>query len=65
MMMTPHFGFIAAAYLSTFVIIGGVMLWVIADYRVQARKLSVLEEQGFVRRSARAATPADRPDWDT
>jgi heme exporter protein D len=47
-----HAGFIAAAYIVTAVVLGLLVLWVIADGRLQRRRLAALEARGIRRRSA-------------
>ncbi|MBZ0218407.1 MAG: heme exporter protein CcmD [Fimbriimonadaceae bacterium] len=51
MILDQHFGFVAVAYLLSFVTICGLIIWVRADYRRQIRKLADLEARGIVRRS--------------
>lgn len=46
-----HFTFIAASYGALAVIIGGLILWLAADHRAQARALAELERRGIRRRS--------------
>jgi heme exporter protein CcmD len=38
-----HSAYIAAAYLSTVLLIGGLAFWIIADHRRQARKLAEID----------------------
>jgi heme exporter protein D len=47
-----HAGFIASAYIVTAVVLGLLALWVIADGRLQRRRLAALEARGIRRRSA-------------
>jgi heme exporter protein D len=47
-----HAGFIASAYIITAVVLGLLVLWVIADGRLQRRRLAALEARGIRRRSA-------------
>jgi heme exporter protein D len=47
-----HAGFIASAYIVTAVVLGLLVLWVIADGRLQRRRLAALEARGIRRRSA-------------
>jgi len=49
---TAHIDFIAAAYAAAVIVVGALIIWVIADYRAQTRKIAELEMQGFTRRSA-------------
>ena len=50
----PHAGFIIAAYLVTGVVVLGLVVWVMADRRAQARALADLEMRGVRRRSESA-----------
>lgn len=65
-MFGAHGGFILAAYAATVAAVGGLVLYVLADYRAQARKLAALDATGVDRRGRRkvAPGPADRPNWD-
>jgi len=56
---TAHVDFIAAAYASAVIIIGGLVAWVALDYRAQQHRLAELEKQGISRRSGPARS--DRP----
>ena len=47
-----HAGFIAAAYIATFVVLAALVVWVVADGRAQRRRLADLEAKGIRRRSA-------------
>lgn len=47
----PHAGFIAASYVLSAAVVGGLIVWVIADYARQKRLLRALEAQGITRRS--------------
>ncbi|HTK13005.1 MAG TPA: heme exporter protein CcmD [Xanthobacteraceae bacterium] len=49
-----HAGFIIASYAVAAVIVGGLIAWVMADYRTQRRKLVDLDRRGLRRRSASA-----------
>ena len=51
MMLGPHAAFIIAAYLITALVLLGLIAWVIADRRAQARALADLEARGVRRRS--------------
>ena len=55
--MSPHAGFIIASYLVTFVVIAGLVGWVVLDGRLQKRRLAELEARGIRRRSERG-TPS-------
>jgi len=50
-----HAAFIVAAYAVAVLVVGGMIVWVIADHRAQTRLLAELEARGVTRRSARAA----------
>lgn len=54
MNLGPHANFILAAYGAAFVVIGGLIAWVLLDRRAQMRKLLELEARGVTRRSERA-----------
>ncbi len=49
----PHADFIVVAYLVTAAIVVGLIGWVLADHRAQARSLADLEARGVTRRSDR------------
>jgi len=51
-MVAGHFAFVAAAYAFAALIIGALIVWVVADHRVQRRTLADLEARGVRRRSA-------------
>lgn len=48
-----HAAFIIGAYAAVTVGLAGLIAWIIADARQQARMLAELEAQGITRRSAR------------
>ena len=50
----PHAVFIVAAYAVTFITVGALMVFIIADDRRQRRLLAELERKGIRRRSAAA-----------
>jgi heme exporter protein D len=54
----PHAGFIVAAYLVAIAVVGGLIAWIMIDYRAQRRLLGDLEADGVNRRSAEASKPA-------
>jgi heme exporter protein D len=58
MQVSTHIDFIAAAYGAAIVVIGGLIGWVMFDYRLQRRILAELETQGGSRRSASARDSA-------
>jgi heme exporter protein D len=51
--MNP-WGFIAAAYLVTAVVLAGLIVWLAVDRRLLTRRLAVLDARGVRRRSASA-----------
>ena len=51
-----HAGYILAAYLAAALVVGGLIVWVIADNRMQRRRIEQLEAEGVRRRSAKDAT---------
>jgi heme exporter protein D len=51
--MEPHADFIAAAYAFTGLVIAGLVLFAVQDYRAQIRRLAELEARGFSRRPRR------------
>jgi heme exporter protein D len=55
---TAHINFIAASYAAAVIVIGGLVAWLLLDYRAQRRNLAELETQGVVRRSATVAEGA-------
>ncbi len=57
MNLGPHAAFILTAYAAAVIVIGGLIAWVVLDYRAQLRKLADMEARGITRRSDRA-TPA-------
>jgi heme exporter protein D len=53
MNLGPHAGFILAAYAAAAIIVGGLIAWIVIDYRAQMRALADLEARGVTRRSER------------
>jgi heme exporter protein D len=53
MNLGPHADFILAAYAAATIVIGGLVAWVLLDYRAQTRRLTELEARGVTRRSDR------------
>jgi heme exporter protein D len=51
MNLGPYAAFILAAYSLTILVIGGLILWVLVDYRMQRKILAQLETRGMTRRS--------------
>jgi heme exporter protein D len=51
-----HLPFIVGSYAAAFVVVAGLIAWVMIDFRVQRRALADLEMRGVTRRSA-----AERP----
>jgi heme exporter protein D len=49
-----HLPFIVGSYAAAFVIVAGLIVWVMLDFRVQRRALADLERRGLTRRSASA-----------
>jgi heme exporter protein D len=47
----PHAAFIWTAYAITFVVVGGLIAWLVIDGRVQQRRLDDLAARGVTRRS--------------
>jgi heme exporter protein D len=58
MNLGPHAAFILAAWGAAVVVVGGLIGWVIVDYRAQKRVLGDLEAHGVTRRSAAIKEPA-------
>jgi heme exporter protein D len=58
MSLGPHAAFILAAYAVAVAVVGGLIAWVIADFRAQRRALGDLEAHGVTRRSAELKEPA-------
>jgi heme exporter protein D len=52
--VSGHAGFIVAAYLTTAVVLVALVLWIVADGRIQRRRLADLEARGIRRRSAQS-----------
>ncbi|MGO9699003.1 MAG: heme exporter protein CcmD [Xanthobacteraceae bacterium] len=52
MQATNHVDFIVGAYTAAVVVVGGLIAWVLLDYRAQLRKLADMEKRGFTRRVA-------------
>jgi heme exporter protein D len=53
-----HLPFIVGSYAAAFVVIAGLIVWVMLDFRAQRRALADLETRGFARRSAAAPAGA-------
>jgi heme exporter protein D len=51
-----HLPFIVGSYAAAFVVVAGLIAWVMLDFRTQRRALADLEMRGVMRRSA-----AERP----
>jgi heme exporter protein D len=58
MNLGPHASFILTAYAAAVIVIGGLIAWVVLDYRAQLRKLVDMEARGITRRSDRATPPS-------
>jgi heme exporter protein D len=54
-----HLPFIVGSYLAAFVVVAGLIAWVMIDLRTQRRALAELEMRGLTRRSA--STRPERP----
>jgi heme exporter protein D len=54
-----HLPFIAGSYVAAFVIVAGLIAWIMIDLRTQRRALAELEMRGLTRRSA--AVRPERP----
>jgi heme exporter protein D len=52
----PHAAFIVIAYGLATLIVVGMIVWIVADHRRQARSLADLEARGVTRRSEQAAS---------
>lgn len=48
--MMSHFGFIAAAYGVTSIVLTGLIVWVVVDGRIQKAALADLDRRGIRRR---------------
>lgn len=51
----PHAGFIIASYAVFFVVVAGMILWILLDGHAQRRALAEMEARGVRRRSDPAA----------
>jgi heme exporter protein D len=49
--LEAHAGFVLASYGLTLTTIGGLIAWVVFDYRAQTRDLAAAERRGLTRRS--------------
>jgi heme exporter protein D len=49
-----HLPFIVGSYAAAFIIVAGLIVWVMLDFRVQRRALADLERRGLTRRSTSA-----------
>jgi heme exporter protein D len=47
-----HIFFVSAAYIISAVVIGGMVMWILADQAARKRELADLERRGVKRRSA-------------
>jgi heme exporter protein D len=52
-----HLPFIVGSYAAALVIVGGLVAWVVLDFRAQRRALADLELHGLTRRSASQRQP--------
>jgi heme exporter protein D len=55
----PHANFIIAAYAVAIVVIGGLIAWVVLDYRAQRDVLADLDARGPKQRPRSARAPAN------
>ena len=55
----PHAAFIWASYFAVTIVIGGLIMWLIADGRRQQSALQDLEKRGIKRRSSTGQTGED------
>ena len=55
-----HAGYILAAYLAAALVIGGLIVWVVTDNRMQKRRIGQLEADGVTRRKPSGGS-AQRP----
>jgi heme exporter protein D len=53
-----HAAFIVAAYAAAGAVVGGLIAWVMLDYRAQLRAIADLEKLGITRRSAAGRSAA-------
>ena len=51
--MSAHLAYVAASYGAAFLVVAGLVGWVMLDGRARRRELKALEEAGIRRRSAR------------
>ena len=58
MNLGPHAVFIVAAYAAAVAVVGGLIAWVMIDFRAQKRVLGDLEAHGVTRRSTAIKEPA-------
>lgn len=52
----PHAAFILWSYAITFAVLGGLVVWIVADARRQKRLIADLEARGITRRSSRGGS---------
>jgi heme exporter protein D len=52
-----HLPFIIGSYAAAFVVVAGLIAWVMLDFRAQRRALADLEMRGVTRRSASPLSP--------
>lgn len=57
MALGPHAAFIIAAYAVMALVVAALIVWVIADHRIQARALADLDKRGIRRRSQQTVRP--------
>jgi heme exporter protein D len=52
-----HLPFIVGSYAAAFIVVAGLIGWVMLDFRAQRRALAELERRGLARRSASPRPP--------
>ena len=52
--MTPHDGFVFAAYAASLIVIAALIGWIILSHRARKAELAALEQSGVKRRSDKA-----------
>jgi heme exporter protein D len=58
MSLGPHAAFIVASYAAAAAVVGGLIAWVLLDFRAQKHALGDLDAHGVTRRSAELKEPA-------
>ena len=52
--MTPHDGFVFAAYAASLIVIAALIGWIMRSHRARKAELAALEQSGVKRRSVKA-----------